>query len=115
MGMQPLSAITCTLADTAYPVSAALITAGHATGHMIAHAIFFQQASANTGRGYVGNSTLKPSTNTGVIGYMGVPSSQAAGSFTIGEENAPNGQDMGLLYVASTVAGDIILVSYYES
>lgn len=104
--MKAVAAVTCTNADQAYPISAT---------HILAHRVVLQARYDATGRIFVGDSTLKPSTNTGVFGFIPIPANGPPGLYPIGEESAPNGVDLALIYVSSTVGGDIALVNYYES
>lgn len=98
--------VTCVAADTPYP-----IPADHRKN---VHTVAFQQKHSNTGRAYIGKSTLQPSTDTGIIGYMAVPAATSAPGYGLGEENAPNGVDLSQIFVASSQAGDIVYGSYDE-
>jgi len=107
MGLKYLPAVTCTAADTAYQVT---------TSGILAHRVWITTKPGNVGAIYIGaDSTLKPSTNTGIAGVIPVPAATINAPFQFGEETAPNGQNLSNLYVASSSAGDIVYVGYLES
>lgn len=76
-------------------------------------AIKFRQYWNNANRIYWGNSTLAPTTPTGVLGWLQPPSGALAPVEDVEEQDAPNGINANDIYVAGT-AGEVILWSYLE-
>lgn len=101
------TAVTMAVADTAYP----LITAGT---HKLVKRVVIQGKSGNTGVLSVGISTLKPTTNTGIIKQLAPPSSTLIQTFDFSENDAPNGLDLADLFVSTTNAGDKAVFGYNE-
>ena len=98
--------VTITATDTAQPLST---TVGLVKGVRIyAH-------WSGTNRIYIGDSTLKPSTNTGVIGWAPPPPTTPGSAPYIDayETDSSNSINCKQLFVAGT-QNDVILWSYIE-
>lgn len=97
------AAITCTVADTAYQLSATTL---------LVKGLHVQQRYDNAGVVFVGDSTLKPSTNTGVYAELEVPATTKIPSYDPSEIGSQNGLNVSAFWVASTQAGDVVYWSY---
>lgn len=109
MGFIPATAVTATVALTAYGI----ITVGT---HKLAKSFWIQPKFDNSGVTFIGDSTLDLTTTpyTGVIKQLPKPSVDSIPEFHYTEVDVPNGIDLGELRVASTQAGDIYIISYNE-
>jgi hypothetical protein len=107
MPVVPGATVTATVSNTAYP----LIAAGT---HKLVKTLYIQPKYNNTGVGFVGDSTLNPSSDTGIDKQFAIPAANALQDYQITEAEAPNGIDLGNFYVASTVGGDKFYWSYDE-
>jgi hypothetical protein len=105
MPVSPGTAVTCTVANTAYPIY---------SGHKLVKTLIIQPKYTNQGIGFVGDSTLSPTTDIGVMKQLEQPSNTFIPNFTLTEHDAPNGLDLGNFQVSSTNAGDIFYFSYNE-
>lgn len=110
MPWRSMTPVVCAVANTPYPID---------DDPKNVHALFFQQHWSNTGRMYIGDaSNMSPTATppTSLVGYLQPPAVDTTSpSFTLGEQNAPNGVSTGDLWVASSQAGDTVILSYYES
>ncbi len=95
--------VTCTAADTAYQLS---------TTTLLVKTVYIQPKFSNAGVIYVGNSTLVPSTDTGIYQQLQVPAPNAIPLFTSSETESQNGLNLSRFWVASSQAGDVVYWSY---
>lgn len=105
MPVSPGVAVTCVSANVAYPIF---------SGHKLVKTLMIQPKYTNGGVGFVGGSTLDPTTDTGIMKQLQQPAVASIPSFDLTENDAPNGLDLGNFYVCSTQAGDIFYYSYNE-
>ena len=105
MPVTPGVFVTCTVANQAYPIF---------NGHKLVKTLLIQPKYVNSGVTFIGDSTLSPTTDVGIMKQLQQPDALNIPAFELTEYDAPNGLNLGNFYVASSQAGDIIYYSYNE-
>jgi hypothetical protein len=77
-----------------------------------AHSVCIQVNSANTGKIYIGTSTLVAATYVGVLKVLPPPSASSYPEFVATQIMAQNGIDLSELWIDSSVNGESAIVSY---
>lgn len=76
-----------------------------------AQAMLVQAKPDNTGVLYVGTAGMDKATGVGVIGFVGVPASESAPSFSVGLPTSATGLSASDYYLDGDDAGDVALVT----
>lgn len=103
MAWLPGVPVTCTASNTAYPLTSLNIAVA---------AVRISQKPTNNGIGYVGDSTLAPATDVGIIAVVDAPAGEVDAPYVLLESPSLNGINLGDLRVASSGAGEKLLWSY---
>lgn len=75
------------------------------------HAVLIQVRKANTGRTYVGASTMNRTTEDGVLATLAIPTDNSIPAFAAALTPAPNGINLTEIYVDADVANEGVKVS----
>lgn len=75
------------------------------------HGVMVQALYNNTGKIFVGDSTLNKSTMVGVHAVLAIPTANTIPSFTAALTAAPNSVNLSDLYIDGDVAGEGVTVS----
>lgn len=75
------------------------------------HGVLIQARFSNTGKIYVGDSTLVGSTLTGILGQIAIPTANTIPSLSIALTLAPNAIDLAKLYLDAEVGGEGATIS----
>lgn len=95
--------VTCTVAQTAYPLSAT---------NILMKTVKIQGKVGNAGYVSIGTSDMVVSTGVGTISQLPIPTTNINERFELTEVDSPNGVNSGAIYVASSNAGDIVIWGY---
>jgi len=95
--------VTCTNADTAYPLT---------TSNILVKVLKISQKSTNTGVVCIGNASIVPATGVGVAAQLGIPATPTIEKWELTEVDAPNGILLSDFFVSSSHGGDIVLWGY---
>lgn len=88
------------------------------TSRTPAHAILIETLWTNTGRMYVGRSTLNVSTKVGLLNVLPAPTSATTGPFpavSAGIPSAPNGLLLNEIWLDAQNSGEGVLISYLQN
>lgn len=102
----PHRAITVPTAGTPVQVS---------TTRIPAHAILIEALWTNTGRVYIGDSTLVVGTKTGLLNVLPPPTGNMFPAVSAGIPAAPNGLDLSQIWIDVQTNGEGVLVSYIQN
>jgi hypothetical protein len=105
MAVKSLGKITVTTGGTPVQVS---------TTRVGANSIMFQQIPGNTGKMYIGDSTLVKATLVGVHAVLPIPTTNILPSYTATIVEAPAGLNAAEFWVDAEVNGEGVLVSYTQ-
>ena len=79
------------------------------------HGVMVQALFNNTGKIYVGNSTLNKGAMTGVHATLAIPTANTIPSFTAALTAAPNSVNLADLWIDGDVQGEGVTVSYLQA
>ncbi len=106
MAWKPFAVVTVTNAGTPVQVTAT---------RKPVHAVLIETYWTNSGRMYVGDSTLNVSTNTGLMNALPPPTTNVFPSVSAGIPSAPNGLNLSDLWIDAQNNGEKVIVSYLEN
>lgn len=75
------------------------------------HGVLVQALPANTGKVYIGRSTMNRATMTDIIATLAIPTDHTIPSFTAALTLSPNAVNLADLYVDADVGGEGVIVS----
>lgn len=78
------------------------------------HAVLIEALSANTGKIYIGTSTLNKTTLAGVLAVLAVPTTNIIPVFSLGVSIAPNGINLADIYFDCDTTSEGVTVGYIQ-
>lgn len=75
------------------------------------HGVLAQALPANTGKVYIGRSTMNRTTMTDIVATLAIPTDNTIPSFTAALTLSPNAVNLADLYVDADVGGEGVIVS----
>lgn len=111
--LRPLGKVTITVAGTKLPIQTVLTAAGLKFGSY--HAAHFQALDTNTGKVYIGTSTMVAATRVGCIHVLAAPASGVIPSFGMALQGAAAGIDIAEVFLDVDTNGEGVLLTLLEA